>query len=112
MEIVHSGEEDATDKIAILRVEGIIAEGDGYAKRQIDRTRRVRGERDEAKGVTPQIVNGKNGRLVLVSPSQGVAVPAAGPTLPQTATVHRVEVLRLQPRVVTVVVIASNGGVS
>jgi heat-inducible transcriptional repressor len=39
-----------------------------------------------------------------------VALVSAPP--PQTATVHRVEVLRLQPRVVTVVVIASNGGVS
>jgi heat-inducible transcriptional repressor len=39
-----------------------------------------------------------------------VALVTAPP--PQTATVHRVEVLRLQPRMVTVVVIASNGGVS
>ncbi len=35
----HSGDEDATNKIAIIRVAGVIAEGDGYAKRQIDRVR-------------------------------------------------------------------------
>ncbi|MBW3595748.1 MAG: signal peptide peptidase SppA [Planctomycetes bacterium] len=35
----HSGEETATRKIAVLRVAGIIAEGDGFAKRQIDRIR-------------------------------------------------------------------------
>jgi heat-inducible transcriptional repressor len=39
-----------------------------------------------------------------------VAMVSAPPL--QTATVHRVEVLRLQPRVVMVVVIASNGGVT
>jgi heat-inducible transcriptional repressor len=39
-----------------------------------------------------------------------VALVTAPPL--QTATIHRVEVLRLQPRVVTVVVIASNGGVT
>jgi protease-4 len=35
----HSGEKYADDKIAIIRIAGIIAEGDGYAKRQIDRVR-------------------------------------------------------------------------
>lgn len=35
----HSGEKKADAKIAILRVEGIIAEGDGFAKRQIERIR-------------------------------------------------------------------------
>ena len=39
-----------------------------------------------------------------------VALVTAPPL--QTATIHRVEVLRLQPRVVMVVVIASNGGVT
>lgn len=39
-----------------------------------------------------------------------VALVSAPP--PHTATIHRVEVLRLQPRVVMVVVIASNGGVT
>jgi len=39
-----------------------------------------------------------------------VALVSAPPL--RTATVHRIEVLRLQPRVVMVVVIASNGGVS
>jgi heat-inducible transcriptional repressor len=39
-----------------------------------------------------------------------VAMVTAPPL--HTATIHRVEVLRLQPRVVTVVVIASNGGVT
>jgi heat-inducible transcriptional repressor len=39
-----------------------------------------------------------------------VALVSAPPL--QTATIHRVEVLRLQPRTVMVVVIASNGGVS
>ena len=39
-----------------------------------------------------------------------VAMVSAPPL--QTATMHRVEVLRLQPRVVMVVVIASNGGVT
>jgi len=39
-----------------------------------------------------------------------VALVTAPPL--HTATIHRVEVLRLQPRVVTVVVIASNGGVT
>jgi protease IV len=35
----HSGEKYASNKIAIIRIAGIIAEGDGYAKRQIDRVR-------------------------------------------------------------------------
>jgi protease-4 len=35
----HSGAEDATDKIAIINLAGIIAEGDGHTKRQIDRIR-------------------------------------------------------------------------
>ena len=39
-----------------------------------------------------------------------VALVTAPPL--HTATIHRIEVLRLQPRVVMVVVIASNGGVS
>lgn len=39
-----------------------------------------------------------------------VALVSAPP--PHAATIHRVEVLRLQPRTVMVVVIASNGGVS
>src|SRR5215470_3266174 len=39
-----------------------------------------------------------------------VALVTAPPL--HTATIHRVEVLRLQPRVVMVVVIASNGGVT
>ncbi len=39
-----------------------------------------------------------------------VALVTAPPL--HTTTIHRVEVLRLQPRVVTVVVIASNGGVT
>jgi heat-inducible transcriptional repressor len=39
-----------------------------------------------------------------------VALVTAPPL--ETATIHRVEVLRLQPRVVMVVVIASNGGVT
>ena len=39
-----------------------------------------------------------------------VALVTAPPL--HTATIHRIEVLRLQPRVVMVVVIASNGGVT
>jgi protease-4 len=35
----HSGEKYAANKIAIIRIAGLIAEGDGFAKRQIDRVR-------------------------------------------------------------------------
>jgi protease-4 len=39
IEKYHSGSKEATDKIAVIRIEGVIAEGDGDAKRQIDRVR-------------------------------------------------------------------------
>jgi protease-4 len=35
----HSGQEKARNKVAIIRVSGVIAESDGYVKRQIDRVR-------------------------------------------------------------------------
>ncbi len=35
----HSGAEDGRDKVAIIAVRGVILEGDGFVKRQIDRVR-------------------------------------------------------------------------
>ncbi len=35
----HSGEEFATEKVAIISLTGVIVEGDGFVKRQIDRVR-------------------------------------------------------------------------
>lgn len=35
-----SGEHDASEKIAIIAVDGVIMEGDGYVKKQIDRVRK------------------------------------------------------------------------
>lgn len=38
-ESFFSGDEDADEKIAIINVDGVIMEGDGYVKKQIDRVR-------------------------------------------------------------------------
>jgi protease-4 len=38
-ESFHSGDENADEKIAIIHVDGVIVEGDGYVKKQIDRIR-------------------------------------------------------------------------
>lgn len=46
-----SGDEDADDKIAIIAVDGVIMEGDGYVKRQIDRIR----QDDDVKAVVLRI---------------------------------------------------------
>ena len=47
----HSGAENGTDKVAIIAVRGVILEGDGFVKRQIDRVR----EDDRVKAVVLRV---------------------------------------------------------
>lgn len=47
----HSGQEKARKKVAIIRLSGVIAEGDGYVKRQIDRVR----QDDQVKAVVLRV---------------------------------------------------------
>lgn len=47
----HSGAEHAVDKVAVIAVRGVILDGDGFVKRQIDRVR----EDDQVKAVVVRI---------------------------------------------------------
>jgi heat-inducible transcriptional repressor len=82
-------------------VDGLLEEGRLPALRQRLELTGLRREVDEAMRATTEQLSQVTDLLALVS-----APPV------ETATIHRVEVLRLQPQVVMVVVITSTGGVT
>lgn len=92
-----------TDSGYRFYVEELLRSGDELPARARDdlRLSRMRREVDEAIRETTGALSRITDLVALVS----------APPL-HTATIHRVEVLRLQPRTVMVVVISSNGGVS
>lgn len=47
----HSGDQQASDKIAVITLKGVIMEGDGFVKRQIDRVR----EDDDVKAIVLRV---------------------------------------------------------